>query len=169
MAEEAWEGFFLARVVGPAEVVLCWGAVGQRSDKLSSKSCCLACCSQCSSWFLFYSLESGYLACLREIPLLFPFSCTFAYTQEKQKLHTPSLHWLDLLSSVHCMRMILHNSIVVFSLLGFQVLKLCLFLRNQSEIIPENRMKKRLPCTAPFFMTLEYFQRGKYVHNFKHM
>lgn len=100
--------------------------------------------------------------------LLFPFSCTFAYAWEKQNMHTLKLNWLHLLSSAYCMRIILFNSIV-FSLFGFQVLKLGLFLRNQSEIIAKNRMKKRLSYTAPFLMTLEYFQKRKYVHNFKHM
>lgn len=106
---------------------------------------------------------------LREIPFSFPFSCTFAYAWEKQNLRTLKLNWLRLLSSVYCMEVLLYNSIVFITLLGFQVLKQGLFLRNQSGIIPKNRMKKRSSHTAPFFMTLEYFQKRKYVHNFKHM
>lgn len=84
----------------------------------------------------------------------------FAYAWRKQNCYVLELNWLYLLSSMYCMRIMLYNSIV-FSLLGFQVLKLALFLRNQSEIIPKNRMKKTLSYTDPFFYDPGVFSEEK--------
>lgn len=124
MAEEAWEGFLLARAVGPAKLCSAEvGATGQKSEKLGSKSRMLLPIFIMVS-VLFFRIEIIWHVLGKS--LLFPFSCTFAYAWEKQNMHTLKLNWLHLLSSAYCMRIILYNSIV-FSLFGFQVLKLGLF------------------------------------------
>lgn len=129
MAEEAWEGLFMARAARSMNQDFCfilWNKILQKSP--------------------FYSP-------IQTVLLLHRWS----------RLHTA-------VKLTACWAEVLHedNKCCLHGCVRISGAQTRFVLNKWGWNYNKNRMKNS-PYTVPFFMTLEYFQKGKYVHNFKHM